>query len=432
MEKQILVWPRSDDRPAALGALLLLPHVATLGDEIWWSRRADQPWERRDFVLSIQDSEHQPLRVDEQQLAASIARGCQALRAEVSEDSLVALYSQLLSGRKTAWLAGLEQPLPPEAVAALMLPLPRRRADQLSIAGWVPSSRVNADQLARRWQLVVGPSGGKLAPSVDRRDSGYPAAETDQIASDAWALAQSLREGDPDRAWPVAERRDLPAEPESTVVVARSQASPVFSDIPASGWDLFAGAASRPGVKLALPSPSPDSPWVLRALYAFACAADRRWITPKDLSHNGHCRPLSPEDPDARLLLEWVSQVERQRPDYAHSEQWAVKVDLLRAAVLALVPAPSSLEAVGPLTTAYVPPLLFGGLLAANDRDSFAAFNTESLSRLIQDSLECSCDELRESVELWLGEWHGQTGRQEVQRLLAGRLPNSNPSEGWI
>ena len=146
LEKQVLAWERLPDRgrtpeldiPAALGALLLLPRVAALGDVIWWGRSAGKPWSNPGFSLSIDPAAHEPLPVGKEELAAAIERGVEALRGAVPEPQLAGLYDQILARRRPACLTGLQPPLPPEALGALLLPLPRELADSLSLAGWIP------------------------------------------------------------------------------------------------------------------------------------------------------------------------------------------------------------------------------------------------------------------------------------------------------
>src|SRR5579864_2137562 len=132
LEKQVLAWHRMPDLPAAMGALVLLPHVGALGDEVWWGREANEDWLDEAFSLPIGADQHQPLGVGEPELAVAIGRGVEALQA-VPEAALAALYGHILSGRRPALLPGLDQPLPPAALAALLLPLPRGIADQLSL-----------------------------------------------------------------------------------------------------------------------------------------------------------------------------------------------------------------------------------------------------------------------------------------------------------
>ncbi len=450
IEKQILAWPRSDTDPAVLGALLLLPHVSTLIDDIWWPQRSDERWTEPDFALSLEASDHPSLEAPEERLQAAIELGVKQLEKAGLEDSLPALYAQLLSGREPAWLTGLERPLPPEAVAALLLPLPRRLADRLSIAGWVPSSRIDRDQLAGRWQVLVEPADRSFVPE------DQSPAETSEGAR---FLGQALLTGDPSLAafvinnnepFAAAEAAALtavaerPAERPAGVAASTRRAAPpdvaapagrealgvaapaghrapAGRAAPAGTWDPFADRPMRPGVELPLEEPQPDAAWVLRALHAFARNPDRRRLTPGALTREHYCDPLRPGSPGADLLLSWIQGVETYQPVYADADQWAVKVDLLRAAALALVPASSTVEAVGKLASGAVPPLLFGGILEPRQRDGFAAYGTD-LPRLIEDSLNCTSDAPREEVKRWLKEWRHHSGERKLRDLVTQQL----------
>ncbi len=445
IEKQILAWPRADDLPAALGALLLLPHVATLTDDVWWPRRSDQPWSERDFSLPIEAADHRSLTASEEHLAKAIERGVEQLEEAGLAASLPALYAQLLSGREPAWLSDLERPLPPEAVAALLLPLPRSRADRLSIAGWVPSSRVDHDHLAGRWQILVEPAGRSFVPEDESPVDTSEAARF---------LAQALLAGDPSLAafvirnnesfaaaeeaalTAVAERpperpagADAPthraAPPDVAAPVGREapagHRAPAGRAAPAGTWDPFGDHPMRPGVALPLEEPGPQAAWVLRALHAFARNSDRRWLTPGALTREHYCDPLRSGSPGADLLLSWIQGVATYQPVYADADQWVVKVDLLRAAALALVPASPTLEAAGKLASGAVPPLLFGGILEPRQRDQFAVFE-DDLPRLLDESLDCTSDSLREEVKRWLKEWRHHSGERKLRDLVTQML----------
>jgi GTPase SAR1 family protein len=159
LEKQVLEWKRPPEVPAALGALLLLDTVARLGPDIYWNRRSDIRWSEDDYTLDLGADAHPLLPVSAAALEDAIARGIEILRAAVSEEGVAELYAALLAGGRSVPLRGLAAPLPPAALAALLLPLPRTLADQLSVAGWLPSSRLSdtdLQEVRRCWDLVLG------------------------------------------------------------------------------------------------------------------------------------------------------------------------------------------------------------------------------------------------------------------------------------
>ena len=82
-----------------------------------------------------------------------------ALAQAVTEDAVAELYAALLAGRRAVSLRGLVSPLPPAALAALLLPLPREIADAISIAGWLPASGLSPaarEEVQVKWDLVLG------------------------------------------------------------------------------------------------------------------------------------------------------------------------------------------------------------------------------------------------------------------------------------
>jgi GTPase SAR1 family protein len=148
LEKQILEWQRPSNLPALLGSLLLLPQPAT--DEIWWEKAKDiNNWRESDAFVTLKEA---AIQVSWQQVEQSIKQGCQSLAENLSEEILSDFYAQLLAGQQPSLL--VEHPLKAEALAALLLPLPRSMADQLSLTGWLPSKRTDIDKLRPHWDII--------------------------------------------------------------------------------------------------------------------------------------------------------------------------------------------------------------------------------------------------------------------------------------
>ncbi len=182
LEKQVLEWRRSDGLPAALGALLLLPRSASLDDNVWWKDRAKADWAEEDYQLSLEKAEHAPLSVTEERLEQIIEGGITGLFERTSEKALGELYARLLAGQRAVPLDGLESPLSAEALAVLLLPLPRDSADRLSMAGWLPAKRADAKRLQERWDLMMGSNRIGLdqsvpVPSASQRQQGVRMAQ---------------------------------------------------------------------------------------------------------------------------------------------------------------------------------------------------------------------------------------------------------------
>lgn len=156
LEKQVLEW-KHPDVPAAIGALLLLPVVEKLDSSEWWSKRTEVQWDERDDH-PIELAAGAPVPLTPAAIERAIADGIRALRSATNEDALSALYADVLAGRRATALADTADVLSASAVAALLLPLPRSLADQLSIVSWLPVSWLSdsaAESIRRCWDLVL-------------------------------------------------------------------------------------------------------------------------------------------------------------------------------------------------------------------------------------------------------------------------------------
>lgn len=380
LEKQILEWRRPAGMPAAFGALALLPLVASMTDAIWWDRFPVELAREPAFHLGIAPADHAPIAIDEEGLAAAIERGRQALRESVTPDVLAVLYEQILAGQKPAFLPGLQKPLPPEALAALLLPLPAEVADRISFAGWIPASRASMKDLAARWDVLV---------TSDQRS-----ASIETVSQKARDLAAALLDVD----------EALPGE----WLAGETPAPAMVAAKPSSSRPV----RYRPGWKLELTPPEGGAPPIVRELYAFAVAPNRRWLAPSDLEHLGGPRQLKPRESAARVLCRWVQEVREQRPPYAAEAQWEVRVDLLRSAALVLAPDPATVRAVGrPGNESLVPSLLYALLLEKRaHRDALASLGETNLHEIIKQSVSCRGSRhwvLR--VRQWLREWQVDT-----------------------
>jgi|GEM_PF-2054112 len=416
LEKQIFEWRRPAEVPAALGALLLLPRVNGLTDEIWWEQRmalADP-----ESVLPIKPADHEPISCDEQSLGAVIERGLTFLRQAVDEKALERLYLDLLAKKRPAGLVGVREPLPPEALAALLLPLPRPLADQISLAGWIPSSRSLLTDLAERWDVLVLPAETNL-PSETSAD--------ETLRFQAWKMAQQIHTTDPSL---LPELFAAEAAPTVITVPPRhpeKEESPPLSFPKAVRPDL-----QRPGCKLDLqPPPQGQGSEILRNLYEFARDPDRRWLNPDDMRQRwgGDVRPLNTET--ARdLFVSWVQGTHDQKPPYAHEEQWKVKVDLLRSAALVLCPDPLTFRRVGVPTSRHIPALFFGLVLHGNRRDELGKLGEKALRDMLEQSLSCQASQWTRGVHSWLALWRTQTRvRQPNIEALIGDTLKAHPAD---
>jgi hypothetical protein len=373
LEKQLLQWAPPADLPAVLGAAALLPVLATFDDSPWWLHRNAPEWERGDFAVAIAP---EPIAISLSAVGATLARGLAALQP-LGQEALTVLYAGLLAGRRPTFLCGVGQPLAPEALAALLLPLARERADALCLAAWLPASRLDRGNLSG-WDLLAVAQEGRPATVPD------PAVERQAVA---WARA--LLAGDPGA---------LP-----TAVVA-----PAPKPAPASPAPVPSPLRPRP--RLALIPPPDGAPEPLPTLYELAAAPRKRWWTPQPF------QPLQDERA-GEMLLQWIGQLAELQGD-ADADQWQVKIDLLRSAALALLPSEATAGRLGPFA-GRIPPLLY---LAAQGKSGYLLLARlgAHLEPLLKVSLQCPTESLCGSVRSWLQmALHLDGGVQgKVQRAL--------------
>lgn len=177
LEKHVIEWQRSINLPALWGGLLLLPLVADYTDEIWWKKAKEINWLESDAVISLAEIAHS-IPVSWQQIEHRIAQGCQSLAETVSEEMLNEFYARLLAGQRPTVLDQVKQPLKPEALAVLLLPLPRSITDRLSLTGWVPSRQPDIEKL-RHWDIILNGTQTMLntSPTVSPTTEHYRQAK---------------------------------------------------------------------------------------------------------------------------------------------------------------------------------------------------------------------------------------------------------------
>jgi hypothetical protein len=364
LEKQLLEWTPYQDAPAALGALMLLPRVGGFTDEIWWNRSGDPGWAQPGFALNLEPGDVPSLEVDEGNLARTVAAGCAALRDAVEETTLAAFYSSLLAKRRPAILSGLGRPLPPEALAALLLPLPRKLADRLSMAGWVVSQRVDPESFTRLWDILL----------CDGVPASLRAAAASEITEPGREAARAVLSGGPPRS-------DRPLVPSSP--------------------------------------PSSGTPETLERLLEFVTDEERRWLKPEDLAGG---RPLRFIEDQVGLeyCLEQVcndaASLGGPGGDWKR-EHLRVKADLVRAAALAL--APGAVERIGLPETRRVPALLFCTKLQDRDWNELATRLGEAwLDKALRQSLSCEPDLFGGMLRSWLAKWRERAPNPRLTGLL--------------
>jgi hypothetical protein len=332
LEKQLFAWgPEARSVPVAAGALLLLPAVAELDDQVWWGRIDPVTWDTdREMVLRLGDANE--VSLSDELLRRRAAEGLEALRSLIEPSALSSFYARLLAGERPAPLAGSPEPLPPTALGALLLPLDRGTADGVSLASWLPSGRTPAASLASRWDGIATPS--DAWPAGDDR-----VTPSQEVVDRARRMAEAILTGDPSRLEGTFSGRPStgPVRPAAT---PRDERAPVREPEPAP-----ARAETRTETRTELPpalpeplelaAPPPGAAWTL--VHDFARRPARRWLDPAALA--AQLEGTSPHDPRtaAELLHSWIRTVSTARPAQADPDQWEVKEDLLRAVALALL-----------------------------------------------------------------------------------------------
>lgn len=392
LEKQVLSWDTAS-LPAALGALVLLPEAAKLTDDVWWDRYKNQRWSDPDFSLTIEPSRHEPLAVREEDLAAAVEQGIEEIRSAVGNVRLQALYATILSDRKPAFLPGLRQPLSAAALAALLLPLHRERADSLSLAAWLPSRRATPEELKALWHVVV------LPPGLAELAAGAPEIARD-FQEEGRRLAAMLLGLGP-ISEPPADLPTNPFEPEAKPALPPKKAERPF-----------------PGHTIELAAPPARAPEPLKRLHDFAVATDRRWLEAEKLD----ARPCQ-LDPHDSPIPAWIDTLRNRRPSWVDNEQWEVKLDLLRSAAFVLHPRPEMVKILGLPTTGRVPALYCAlrpqhALLSRAELDLLGKLGQPALQKVLEQSLRPGVGLRGSQVRALLRYWQGVTEHRDIREMI--------------
>lgn len=166
MEKQIIEW-RPEGVPAMVGALYLLREAANFEDNLATTSALDTRWSDLTFSLPL---ESKPCQVTSEGLQGLLEKGRQDL-SRIPDRELAHFFYNLGATGQKAFAASPDGPLTPEALAVLLLPLDREKADRISLGAWIPSQKTDANAL-RNWDGLVcdpkqkPPSSGEPAPDI--------------------------------------------------------------------------------------------------------------------------------------------------------------------------------------------------------------------------------------------------------------------------
>ena len=249
-------------------------------------------------------------------------------------------------------------------------------------------------------------------PGGQRTDDGMRAIAPSDVAA---RMAESLLR--PETRHPV----QRPAENATPRL-------PVADDTSSSNIPV----AARPGTRLDLQAPDSGAPPVVQQLYDFACAVDRRWLSPVALKKAGGRMAFRFADPEMQLLRGWITNIQKSRPLHASEKQWTAKIDLLRSAAIVLAPEPSTVKAVGiPTAQSPVPALLFGLMFESRlQMDTLAGVGPDLLRRLLEQSTRCPGSAYwNRHLGKWLDQWQKTTDRRDfqVRSLIAETVASRQP-----
>ncbi|WP_295442642.1 hypothetical protein [uncultured Thiodictyon sp.] len=401
LEKRVLHWRRpAPGFPIALAAAAWLPTVAGGDDRCWWDRVGEGDWQRPDYALPLMPDACPRVVIELTALEGVIAAGIDALLAILDQPRLAAVYAGLLAGLRPVMLRGLEQPLPPGVLAALLLPLSPREAARCSLCAWVPATLIDPADLGQNWDLVGA------------RQPGPPQSVAPAHMQRGAALAAALLARDPARA--AVERAPLVGVSEALPTPALLAAAPCSGTHPNPRMQLEpVAAASWPG---------------LGYLYEFADRINLRRLDLTRLAQDltaPAAYPLLPpdEDPAGHPLVGWISALEQRVPDGVDAVEWAFKIDQLRAAALFLLPHPGTLDLVGLPRDPWAPALL--AVLAADPGtvgEHLALHAAPALRRMLEHSLAYPEPSLVADIRTWMQRWLAATGSDELTRALGDLL----------
>ncbi len=415
LEKQVLHWHRpSAEVPAALAAVLLLPAVAHADDRSWWDRVGEGDWQRPDYALPLGADACPCLRIARADLEAAVAAGIDTLLGALDQPSLAALYAGLLAGVRPVMLRGQASPLPPAALAALLLPLTAEQAGRLSLSAWVPAMLIDPPDLAYNWDLVAtGPSGAVPEVAAEFAQQGAVLAQA-LVNRDPGSLGS----GPPGRVHTGSAAAFQPPNPglRHPAQPPRPRGTPIDS--------ADRGGYSR-RMQLALTA-AVESPG-LRYLYHFA---DRIALRRLDLSllaadlieAGGQPLPVPGEDPAGHPLIGWIQTLRETLPAGVDALEWGIKIDQLRAAALFLLPHPHTLALVGLPDNPRVPALLCALAADPAAAEALAAHGEAALRRMIEHSLACSDAPLVADIRAWVTDWLAGTGNTSLGYALRDLL----------
>jgi len=395
LEKHVWNWGDDGATAPAIAALLLSGEVAGAGALEWKGPWAHLDWAIDRFIAPIETLR---LQVELGIIGTAFDRGMEFLRNVVLPEELESFFAGVEAGESPAVLGGLTASLPLEAIAALLLPLPRQLADRFSMPGRVPDAPWPAHGAASGWNGVACE---RNLPPRRASGGGYAAVWTRAILDDC----PPRYENAPRRS--AAPARVPPPATAAKITPARSAGLELD--------EMIASGARFEELSQLLRSIDGS----LHTLVQFACSREY-WREASELVP-AERTPFAEDSAEARVLEACVTRGDRAVQGSAGSRMAAAKADLLRSACICLSPSPRSTIHLDNIVSPEVAPLLFATQLRWDATPQLGLMGYEVCALAIQRSLGCRSLEHRARMMVWLDEWPRHVPA-ELARWIAGVL----------
>jgi len=317
LEKQILCL-KSPNFPAPLTAMLLFTKLFKYDESVWWEQRQSIDWDNEpDAFIEL------PSRQSSISTTGIIEKSFEQLRDYFGDkETLAQFYSNFIYSDATV-------PLPPLALAALLLPFPKNRAEELSIAGWFPSSTIKPEHF-KKWDMLVLPSDLSVTSRL-QEPRGIPMSVAESYATAIFDNNPDILKEDVTQQIQPIQANTITPTPNKIKIQGEGEIS--FPELPEDYRELK----------------------YIEELRNFAMNPNRRWL-------DAYNWKLSAEEPfpyqssldTVNSLMEMVKLLERDTPKYtleflqdAVKKQWEVKIRLLKTAIFIISPYKETYDALG-------------------------------------------------------------------------------------
>lgn len=215
LEKQCVVVPKGTAFPHELSSLIASKNLD--GSRWWKNHESLKPPQSQALTSPFTEVAFTP-----EALATALHEGKESLKAAVSAENLNTFYAQLLESSREPAILVAEKPLTAEALAALLLPLPKQFAENISILGWVPSKTMDTGKLSEHWDAIV------VSPGLAQKyDLNFLSPIAREKLPEAEKMTKALLEFTPSLLMPATETATTVTEAEAEPSPAKPTAEQV-------------------------------------------------------------------------------------------------------------------------------------------------------------------------------------------------------------